>query len=160
VALDELDLTSDHFPTLWSPGLGRAHCVVPDGFDRGQPFGLVDWQAWALLNFYRLKAGGGVRPARAGVPLPPLADRRPQKAARRRTRAAHVCLEGVGPALFAGWARAASSGTAATTAAGAAGSTSTSRARRWAAPWPTPLIQITAFSEEQTDNIYSARCGR
>ena len=23
-------------------------------------------------------------------------------------------------------------------------------------PWPTPLIQITAFSEDQTDNIYSA----
>jgi hypothetical protein len=23
-------------------------------------------------------------------------------------------------------------------------------------PWPTPLIQITAFSEEQTDNIYDA----
>ena len=23
-------------------------------------------------------------------------------------------------------------------------------------PWPTPLIQITAYSQEQTDNIYDA----
>ncbi|MFC4006629.1 LAGLIDADG family homing endonuclease [Nonomuraea purpurea] len=46
-----------NFPTLgmlvgdWI----EAHCVVPDGFDRGTPFMLSDWQLWNVVNHYRVK---------------------------------------------------------------------------------------------------------
>src|SRR5436190_12092792 len=93
------------FPTLLvAAEWVEAHCIVPDGFDKGEPFELVDWQAWALLNFYR------VRPdARVGQLAPAFHYRRaqvvlPQKAGKAPYTAAHICVEAVGPALFAGWA--------------------------------------------------------
>jgi hypothetical protein len=73
------------------------HCVVPDGFQRGAQFVLVPWQVWALMV-------GQLAPAfqyrRSQIVLP-------QKAGKAPYTAAHICVEAVGPALFAGWARAA-----------------------------------------------------
>jgi hypothetical protein len=136
------------------------HCIVPDGFRKGEPFEPVSWQAWCLLNFYRVK------PSAVWVPSNPILApafhyRRsqillPQKAGKGPYTAAHVCIEAVGPALFAGWAQ--------------GGETWDCRDHRcdcgWVyeyrpgepmgMPWPTPLIQITAFSQEQTDNVYDA----
>jgi hypothetical protein len=136
------------------------HCVIPDGFRKGQPFVPLEWQAWCYLNFYR------VRPDAVWVPdnpvlAPAFHNRRsqvilPQKAGKAPFTAAHICVEAVGPALFAGWA--------------AGGEMWDCRDHRcdcgWqyvyepgepmGMPWPTPLIQITAFSQEQTDNVYDA----
>lgn len=44
------------FPTLfvaldWVP----QHCVIPDGFRKGEPFLPLDWQEWCYANFYRVK---------------------------------------------------------------------------------------------------------
>ncbi len=84
------------------------HCVVPDGFQKGDPFELVGWQLFALANLYRVK-----RSARWDPESPMLATafvyRRgqivlPQKAGKAPYTSAQVCLEAVGPALFAGWA--------------------------------------------------------
>jgi hypothetical protein len=60
---------------------------------------------WCLLNFYRLKPT-----AKVGQLAPAFEYRRsqivlPQKAGKAPYTAAHVCVEGVGPALFAGWAK-------------------------------------------------------
>jgi hypothetical protein len=159
VALDELDLDElITFPTLWVAGYWiERHCVIPDGFDRGQPFGLVGWQAWCLLSFYRL------RPEAVFTPRPSEAFhyRRsqvvgPQKCGKAPYTSAHVCLEGVGPAVFAGWARGGELYDCRDHGCGCGWIYEHQPGEAMAVPWPTPLIQITAFSEKQTDNIYSA----
>lgn len=134
----------------------EAHCVVPDSIDRGQPFELWDWQAWALLNFYRLKDS-----ARPGQLAPAFFFRRsqvvlPQKAGKAPYSAAHVCLEGVGPALFDGWAEGGEVYDCRDHGCGCGWAYEYEPGEAMGRPWPTPLVQITATSEDQTDNIYDA----
>ncbi|MCO6011425.1 hypothetical protein NE236_41395 [Actinoallomurus purpureus] len=31
------------------------HCIVPDGWDKGRPFEMYDWQLWCTVNHYRVK---------------------------------------------------------------------------------------------------------
>lgn len=145
------------FPTLFvaADWIG-AHCVVPDGFHKGEFFELVDWQLWALLNFYRLKPKarrGQLAPAfhyrRTQVVLPPKAGKAPYSSA-------HICVEGVGPALFAGWAKGGELWDCRDHGCGCGWVYEYEPGEAMGMPWPTPLIQITATSEEQTDNIYDA----
>jgi hypothetical protein len=145
------------FPTLFVAGdWVTAHCIVPDGFMKGDPFKLVDWQLWSLLNFYR------VRPeARVGQLAPAFHYRRsqivlPQKAGKAPYTAGHVCVEAVGPALFAGWAEGGETWDCRDYGCGCGWSYEYQPDEAMGMPWPTPLIQITATSEEQTDNIYDA----
>src|SRR5258705_81858 len=97
------------FPTLFvAVDWIEHHCVVPDGFRRGQPFEMYPWQAWCTLNHYR------VRPDAQWIPDAPLMAtafhyRRslviaPQKTGKGPWTATGVALEGAGPALFGGWA--------------------------------------------------------
>lgn len=145
------------FPTLWvAAEWVPQHCVIPDGFDKGQPFDLVDWQLWALLNFYRLKPT-----ARVGQLAPAFHYRRgqivlPQKAGKAPYTSAHVCVEAVGPALFAGWAEGGEVWDCRDHGCGCGWVYEYQPGEAMGMPWPTPLIQITAYSEDQTDNIYSA----
>lgn len=132
------------------------HCIVPDGFDRGQRFRLVDWQFDCLLNFYRVKPT-----ARVGQLAPAFVYRRsqivlPQKAGKAPYTAAHICLEGVGPALFAGWAVGGEVWDCRDYGCGCGWVYEYEPGEPMGMPWPTPLIQITATSEEQTDNVYDA----
>lgn len=138
----------------------EAHCVVPDGFNRGRDFTLYDYQLDYFSNFYLVRGDVEFDPAEP-ILGPAFVYRRglligPQKLGKGPTTAAHICLEGVGPALFAGWAGR-DDGYACIEHGCRCG---------WERPyilgepmgmaWPTPLIQITALSEEQTDNIYGA----
>lgn len=132
------------------------HCVVPDGAQKGEPFLLADWQAWCLLNFYRLKPT-----ARRGQLAPAFEYRRgqivlPQKAGKAPYTAAHVCVEAVGPALFAGWAKGGEVWDCRDHGCGCGWVYEYQPGEAMGMRWPTPLIQITAYSEDQTDNIYSA----
>jgi hypothetical protein len=145
------------FPTLLvAAEWVEAHCIVPDGFDKGKPFELVDWQAWALLNFYR------VRPdARVGQLAPAFHYRRaqvvlPQKAGKAPYTAAHICVEAVGPALFAGWAEGGETWDCRDHGCGCGWTYEYEPGEAMGLAWPTPLIQITATSDDQTDNIYGA----
>lgn len=134
------------------------HCVVPDGFRRGKPFRLIDWQGWCLANFYR------VRPDAEWVPSNPVLApafhyRRsqivlPQKAGKGPYTAAHVCLEGCGPALFAGWAQGDEVYRCSDHGCPCGWTYDYEPGDPMGMPWPTPLIQITAYSEKQTGNIY------
>lgn len=130
--------------------------MVPDGFQRGEPWRFYDWQAWCLLNFYR------VRPdAKAGQLAPAFHNRRgqivlPQKAGKAPYTSAHVCIEAVGPALFAGWAAGGEVWDCRDHGCGCGWIYEYAEGEAMGQPWPTPLIQITAFSEEQTDNVYDA----
>jgi hypothetical protein len=145
------------FPTLFVAAEWlEAHCVVPDGFEKGRPFELVDWQAWALLNFYRLKPE-----AQVGQLAPAFEFRRaqivlPQKAGKAPYTAAHICVEAVGPALFAGWAQGSETWDCSDHGCGCGWVYEYESGEAMGAPWPTPLIQITATSDDQTDNIYGA----
>jgi hypothetical protein len=145
------------FPTLRvAADWGQAHCIVPDGFEKGESFENVDWQLEALLNFYRLKPT-----ARVGQLASAFHYRRsqvvlPQKAGKAPYAAEHVCIEGVGPALFAGWAVGGEVWDCRDHGCGCGWVYEYEPGEAMGMRWPTPLIQITATSEEQTDNIYDA----
>lgn len=135
-----------------------AHCVVPDMWRRGAPFVLTDMQFWVTANHYRVKPNARFNPAR-----PPLNRafhyRRSQMMAAQKVGkgpfAASLCaLEAVGPSQFAGWAAAGDVYQCTDHGCGCG----------WTRPYlpgepmgirhPSPLIQITAVSEDQTDNTY------
>src|SRR5213596_2344457 len=107
----------------------QAYCVIPDRELRGQPFVLTTEQLWFLLHHYALTADGRWRYPRGSQLI------RPQKWGKGPLAAAIVCAEAEGPVRFAGW--------------DAAG-------EPMGEPWATPLIQITACSEDQTDNTWRA----
>jgi len=148
------------FPTLGDllDGWIEAHCRVPDGFLRRQPFRQYDWQFWCVANHYR------VRPDAEWIPERPLLNqafvyRRSQWVGTQKTgkgpgSAAVVAAEAVGPSVFAGWAKrgdryecqdnGCSCGWRFTYAAG----------EPMGMRHPSPLIQCTAFSQEQVDNVW------
>lgn len=114
----------------------EASCVIPDRDDQGHPLLLTDEMIRFLLWFYRLRPHADEHEpetafhfARGGQLV------RPQKWGKGPFAAAITCAEAAGPVRFAGWD---------------AGGEPVGR--RWA----TPLIQITACSEGQTDNVWRA----
>lgn len=149
------------FPTLWvALEWIERHCVIPDGMFSGDPFRLLDWQTWSLANHYRIKASARWIPD-SPVLGPAFYNRRsmvvlPQKSGKGPLSAAVACLEGLGPSLFFGWAT----------------KGETYRCRDWGCPcgwiytyaegeamgmgWSTPLIQLTASSVEQVENVFAA----
>jgi hypothetical protein len=149
------------FPTLWvAVEWVEHHCVIPDGFSKGQPYELADWQTWFYVNHYRVKPTARLldRPA---VGAPAFHNRRsqivmPQKAGKGPLTASQCCLEACGPALFSGWAVEGDLYRCSDHGCDCGWIYEYDAGEPMGIPWPTPLIQITAFSEEQTDNIYGA----
>jgi len=136
------------------------HCVIPDGFNRGREFRLYDYQLDYFSNFYLVKAATVFNPDHP-ILGPAFVYRRglmvgPQKLGKGPTTAAHICVEGVGPALFAGWAGRDDGYVCSDHGCRCGWEYAYEPGEPMGMPWPTPLIQITAFSEEQTDNIYGA----
>ncbi|MBV9487339.1 MAG: hypothetical protein JO246_14935, partial [Frankiaceae bacterium] len=142
------------------PSWIEAHCVVPDGFLVGRPFRLYDWQLAFTAGMYTVRGSVEFDPVRP-ILGPAFTKQRgllvgPQKLGKDPLGAAVICAEGVGPVLFAGWA------------GGDDGYACADHGCRcgWEYPyepgepmgmaWPTPLIQITAVSEDQTANAYDA----
>ena len=145
------------FPTLFvAHDWAQAHTVVPDGFLKGEPMELFPWQSWCLLNGYRVKPS-----ARVGQLAPAFYYRRsqivlPQKAGKAPYTACRICVEAVGPALFAGWATGGEVWDCRDHGCGCGWLYVYEPGEAMGRPWPTPLIQVTATSEEQTDNVYDA----
>lgn len=108
----------------------EARCAIPDRAFVGDPYLLTDEQLTFLLHFYRLDPETGVFVYHRGAQL-----KKPQKWGKGPFSAAYICAEAQGPVLFAGW---------------------DSAGEPVGKPWPTPLIQVTAVSEDQTENVYSA----
>lgn len=107
-------------------------CVIPDGDFAGDPFVLTDEMLRCLLAFYRIDAETERFFHDRGGQLT-----RPQKWGKGPLAAAFICAEAhpEGPVLFAGW--------------DAAG-------EPVGRPWATPHVQVTAVSEDQTDNVWRA----
>jgi hypothetical protein len=125
------------FPSLgWLVGEWiEEHCVIPDGDRAGEPYRLTDEMWRFLAHHYRLRPG-----AQPGQRAPAFAYRRsqlvrPQKWGKGPFSAGLICAEAVGPVLFDGW---------------------DADGEPVGRPWPTPLIQIAANSEDQTANVYAA----
>jgi hypothetical protein len=134
----------------------EAHCVVPDRDDRGKPFRLYDEQLRFLDRHYELKPT-----ARVGQLAPAFVHRRsllvrPQKWGKGPLTAAQVCAEGVGPVLFADWAVGGEVYDCRDHGCGCGFVYEYEPGEPMGRAWATPLIQITALSEEQTENIYGA----
>lgn len=151
------------FPTLWvALDWVEQHCVIPDGFAKGEPYILSDWQAWCFANHYRIKRDAPLPTnERPGVGAPAFHYRRsqivmPQKAGKGPLTAAQCCLEGMGPALFAGWARGGEVYDCRSFGCGCGWRYEYPSGEPMGVPWPTPLIQVTAFSEEQAKNVFNA----
>jgi hypothetical protein len=145
------------FPTLWVvPDWIEAHCIVPDGFGflRRDPFVMYDWQLWITVNHYRVKPS-----AKPGQMAPAFHNRRsqviaPQKIGKGPWSATIVAAEGVGPVVFAGWAEGGEVYDCRDYGCGCGWMYVYEPGEPMGQPWPTPLIQITATSEDQTDNVY------
>jgi hypothetical protein len=130
---------SGEFPTLgWSIGEWiEEHCVIPDGDFIGEPYLLTD-EMWTFLAWhYRLKPDATEDGWQAAWVFRRSQLVRPQKWGKGPFSAAMICAEAVGPVRFAGW-----------------DADGEPVGREWATPW----IQVTATSEDQTDNVY--RCLR
>lgn len=137
-----------------------AHCVVPDGFNRGSYLNLYDYQFEFFSNFYTVR-GDVEYNAESPVLGPAFVYRRglmvgPQKLGKGPMTAAHICLEAVGPALFAGWATGGEVYDCRQHGCNCGYVYEYEAGEPMGMLWATPLIQITAISEEQTDNIYGA----
>lgn len=147
-------------PMLVAPEWIEAHCVVPDGFRQGDPFNLYDFQLEYFGNYYLVRGDVEFDPVNP-ILAPAFRFRRgilvgPQKLGKGPHTAAHVCLEGAGPALFAGWAAEGDGYACSDWGCRCGWEYEYEPGEPMGMPWPTPLIQITAVSEDQTENIYDA----
>lgn len=137
----------------------QAHCVIPDGFDIGEPFVYSGWQAYNVFQHYRVKPTAvGVREGQLGPAFHYRRSQtvRPQKTGKGPFTASVICIEAVGPALVLGWAEGGEVYDCRDHGCGCGFLYEYEPGEPMGTPWPTPLIQITATSEEQTDNIYDA----
>ena len=155
------------FPTLGdlNDAWITAHCRQPDGPLRGRPFRLADWQFWVLANRLRIREDAEyVPPEEVTIDNPMVLNQAftyrqtltvgPQKTGKGPTEAAFVADEASGPVVFDGWA----------------GQGDVYRCSDWGCPCgfefpyregepkgrphPSPLIQLTANSEDQVANAY------
>lgn len=138
----------------------EAHCIIPDGFRKGGPFLLYRWQVQFLGHHYLVRGDAVWDP---GNPVlgPAFVYRRsgivaPQKIGKDPLEAAQICLEGDGPALFAGWAGRDDGWSCRDHGCGCGWEYAYEPGEPKGMRWPTALIQVTAVSEEATGNTYQA----
>lgn len=140
------------------PSWIEAHCAIPDGFRAGAPLRLYDGQLLYLGNFYLVK-GSAVWVPENPILAPSFVYRRgllvgPQKIGKNPTGAAHICAEAEGPVVFAGWAGTDEGYACAEHGCGCGWEYAYDPGEPMGIQWPAPLIQVTAFSEDQTDNTW------
>lgn len=154
------------FPTLWVvPAWIQRHCIIPDGFRKGRPFRLYDWQLWITANHYRIKPSArqteGFGTDLDAIPIRSAAFRNrrtqviaPQKTGKGPWSASVVCAEAVGPVLFLDWAEEGDVHRCDDFGCRCGWVYRYRLGEPMGHPWPTPLIQLLATSEDQVDNVY------
>jgi len=138
----------------------EAHCRIPDGFRAGEPFLLYRWQKRWYVNYYLVRGDVEFNPA-APILSPAFVYRYglligPQGIGKNPLIATQCCLEGVGPSLFGGWAGTDDGWACADHGCPCGWEYLYESGEPMGMARPTPLIQITAFSEDSTDNTYDA----
>ena len=140
---------------LWVvPEWIQSHCAIPDGDNRGQPFVMGDEQAQFVASHYTVK--GSAKPGQKADAFVFRRSQlvRAQKWGKSPLIAAFVCAEGVGPVLFDGFAADGDVYDCRDFGCGCGWLYEYDKGDPMGRPWATPLIQITATSEDQTDNTY------
>lgn len=142
-----------------------AHCVIPDQDHRGDPFELGDDQLQFVANHYMVKdralPTGSRVSGRLVKPVDAFVFRRSQlvraqKWGKSPLVAAFVCAEAVGPVTFAGLAEQGDAFDCRDFGCPCGWGYEYEPGEPMGKPWSTPLIQITATTEDQTDNTYDA----
>jgi hypothetical protein len=143
------------FPTLgWLIGSWiEAHCVIPDGDHLGDPYLLTDEMWRFLAHYYRVQPNAQAVKWQSAWTNRRAQLVRPQKWGKGPFSAAMICAEAVGPVRFAGWAQA---GDYAYCDCGCGWEYLYEEGDPLGRAWATPWIQVTATSEDQTDNVYRA----
>lgn len=134
------------------------HCPIPDGFHKGQPFVLSDWQLWCTANHGRVREGTPWRPDNP-IKNQAFTNRRslvvgPQKYGKSPYAASEALLMGLGPDLFAGWAEGGETYDCRTYGCGCGFVYEYEPGEPMGMPWPTPLVQLMATSDDQVDNTW------
>jgi len=111
----------------------QEHCVVPDGYRKGEPFLLTDEMWRFVLNYYRLYPHAKVWPAADALQYFGGQLRRSQKWGKDPFGAALILAEALGPSRFDGW---------------------NSAGEPVGAPYPSPLIVCLGTSLDQVDNTW------
>lgn len=111
----------------------ESHLVIPDGYQRGDPYKLTDEMWKFLLHYYRLYDHAAPWPALDALQYYGGQLRRSQKWGKDPFGAAINWAEALGPTRFDGW---------------------DAQGNPVGAPYPTPLIVCLGTSEEQTDNTW------
>lgn len=144
------------FPTLWV-GIDwiERHCVVPDRDRKGQPLRLYQWQLWCAANHYRVKPAAKVGQLNTAFHYRRSLIIAPQKTGKGPFSASIIALEALGPCLFAGWAKGGEVYSCAEHDCGCGWEYVYEAGEPMGRPWATPLIQLTATSDDQTDNVYA-----
>lgn len=134
------------------------HCPIPDGFHAGEPFVLMDWQLWCTANH------GRVRPGTPWIERNPIKNQAftyrrslvvgPQKYGKSPWAAAMTTLMACGPDLFAGWAEKGDKYECSKHGCGCGFVYEYEPGEPKGMPWPTPLVQLMATSEDQVDNTW------
>lgn len=159
------------FPTLWVvPEWITAHCPVADGFARGRPFELYDWQLWCTANHYRVRPEAAVQldPDLPALRSQAFTNRRtqvvgPQKSGKGPWSATIVAAEAVGPVLFAGWAVDGDEYRCDEHGCGCgwvyAYAEGEPMGQRWLDVGFAPLIQVMSTTEDQVANVWRPLMG-
>jgi hypothetical protein len=132
------------------------HCKVPGGVYEGEPLTFNGWQLYCTANHYRVKPKATADPRRL---LEPFHYRRsvvvgPQKCGKSPWGAGMLLLEGVGPSLFAGWARDGDEYRCSDHGCGCGWSYQYLPGEAMGVPRRKALIGLLAYAESQTANVY------
>lgn len=132
------------------------HCRVPSGVYFDQPLELNGWQLYCNANHYRVKSNAKPDPTRL---VAPFYYRRslwvgPQKSGKSPLAAADALAEGVGPTIFAGWARGGEVYRCSDHGCGCGWEREYEPGEAMGAPRTKSLIALLAFAEDQTRNVY------
>lgn len=148
------------FPTLGdlADGWMKQHCRVPDGFKRGAEYVQADWQFWCTANHYRIRREAEWRPEQ------PLMNQAftyrrsqivaPQKTGKGPWSAGVTAYEAVGPCIFGGWAGKGDGYACSDHGCGCGWEYEYLPGEPMGIRHPSPIIQLTATSEDQVANVY------
>lgn len=130
------------------------HCPIPDGFRKGQPFELYQWQLECTVNHYRVRREAEPEQLNQAFHYRRSQIIGPQKSGKGPWSASIVCNEAVGPALFAGWAGKDDGYACSDHGCGCGWEFEYEPGEPMGMPWATPLIQLLAVAEDQVQNVY------
>jgi len=146
--------TTDEWVVAW-PTLGfliadwvEAHCSVPDGFRKGDPFEMYRWQLWCTVNHYRVRPKATVGQLSTAFEYRRTQAVAPQKTGKGPWSATLIATEAVGPAVFDGWAEGGEAYDCADHGCRCGWGYEYQPNEPMGRPWPTPLIQLVAKAED------------